>query len=136
MRRWSKRPLLAVILSILQPGIGHLYLGAWLRAALWAGLWLVPFGMGARTISLDPLSLDLVTAVIGVLGTFGTFPLEFSIPMVAVTLLATYDSYRIAERNVVESATPVCPQCGREVDPTIDFCHWCTSILEDSHSEG
>lgn len=136
MRCWSTRPLLAVILSILQPGIGHLYLRAWFRAALWAGLWLVPFGLAIRTVAFDPLSMDLVTVLVGVLGTVGTFPFEYSISMIAVTLLATFDSYRIAEREIAESTSPTCPQCGRELDPTIDFCHWCTSILDDSSSDG
>ena len=35
----EKRPLVAALLSFLQPGLGHLYLREWLRAVLWAGLW-------------------------------------------------------------------------------------------------
>ena len=34
----EKRPLVAALLSFLQPGLGHLYLREWLRAILWAGL--------------------------------------------------------------------------------------------------
>lgn len=28
------------------------------------------------------------------------------------------------------STTVECPHCGRETDPTLDFCHWCTESVE------
>jgi len=28
------------------------------------------------------------------------------------------------------STTVECPHCGRETDPTLDFCHWCTEPVE------
>jgi len=33
------------------------------------------------------------------------------------------------------SATVECPHCGRETDPTLDFCHWCTEPLDTAGAE-
>lgn len=33
------------------------------------------------------------------------------------------------------SATVECPHCGRETDPTLDFCHWCTEPLRTTDAE-
>ena len=33
------------------------------------------------------------------------------------------------------STTVECPHCGRETDPTLDFCHWCTEALGAADDE-
>ena len=35
-----------------------------------------------------------------------------------------------AETPTAETPTVDCPHCGRETDPEIDFCHWCTEPLD------
>ncbi|WP_418282709.1 DUF7575 domain-containing protein [Halorubrum sp. DTA98] len=37
-----------------------------------------------------------------------------------------------ASRTGEPSAVANCPSCGREVDPELDFCHWCTEELPRS----
>ncbi|MBP1921101.1 hypothetical protein J2751_000084 [Halorubrum alkaliphilum] len=32
--------------------------------------------------------------------------------------------------STAETPTVDCPHCGRETDPEIDFCHWCTEPLD------
>ena len=60
-------------------------------------------------------------------------PTEVTIGSVVVTTLNVVDAYWVAvnENQTQEiEAGMKCPNCGKELDQDIDFCHWCTTQLE------
>ncbi len=129
----TKRPWLAAVLSLIMPGFGQFYLREWVRGLLWIGLaytttfLLVP--QGARDVAL---SLD------GVQNMWAAVPLEVKVSIVAVTLLSVADAYWLAvtaRREATASPTTSCPNCGKELDEDIDFCHWCTTRLDEPLAE-
>jgi hypothetical protein len=122
-RRW-----LAVALAFVMPGAGHLYLRSWIRALLWFGLFyttfllLVPAPAQETDLSIDGL-LTVVTAV----------PIQAQLAVVAITLLNMADAYWLASKQNARAAASdalACPNCGKELDDDIDFCHWCTTRIE------
>jgi hypothetical protein len=126
-RRW-----VAALLSFVQPGVGHLYLREWSRGTTWFLLWAATalFATGITTapaFTVAGLSafLDRFVAALNGLGTVE------SLALAAVTGFAVVDAYWVAVRHEQRSRQgPTCPACGKEVDPTLDFCHWCTTELE------
>jgi hypothetical protein len=135
-QRVQRRPLTAALLSFVQPGVGHLYLREWTRAVLWAALWLGSLGLVVSTVGLELTATETVAAVAGVFALVEGFPTEAVASMVAVAAFATLDAYWLAARNNHRLAGDVgtCPHCGKELDPTLDFCHWCTASLESEES--
>lgn len=131
------RPWLATVLAFVAAGLGHVYLREWRRAALWF-VTILASGVVFAVLFGDPASEEALTD-----------------PSVLLPLLVTYvfsaiDAYAIANRlnDEHEAGTPVeasgasavaedsaaatvgsCPHCGRDVDPELDFCTWCTEPL-------
>jgi len=138
----NRRGLLAGFLSLVYPGLGHVYLRSWLRALGWFALSLATAG-----VLMPP---ELVTAFQeqGV-SAFSTvdIPIELTAALLAVRAFNIADAYLVAiqqarvrsmstaERKAggtgeaVESDPDVCPNCGRELDDDLDFCPWCTEEL-------
>ncbi|WP_335999917.1 zinc ribbon domain-containing protein [Halorientalis halophila] len=126
-----KRPILAAVLGLLYPGLGHVYLREWVRALLWFGLivltgsLLIPDSVYPSTLTVDSL-----------MAMSEAMPLEALVALSAVTGMNMVDAYVLASRNnrtsqrVAEGGQ--CPSCGREVDPDLEFCHWCTTELQGS----
>lgn len=124
----ERRPFLAALLTVVQPGVGHCYLREWLRGCLWAGVW-----AGALVVLVDSAGVELgvlewVAVGFGVFPAAAGFPFEATLSMFAVTAFATLDAYWLAARNNHRLQDDIgrCPHCGREMDPTLEFCHWCT----------
>lgn len=130
-----KRPWLAVALTIVVPGLGHAYLRLWGRAILWFVLvigsvaTLVPGWSSAASLS------ELIATAQG-LG------LPVSLALFGISVLCVVDAYLMTGRlneqrrrkhGVVSTMT--CPECGRELDGDLDFCHWCTTELDDPGAE-
>jgi hypothetical protein len=119
------------MLAFLQPGLGHLYLRAWIRAALWFALW-----FGTLTVAVPSAGAGGVLAVAErTLGTLSSLPPEAALALGSVTLFSTLDAYWLASRvndrvRKVEDGTANCPHCGQEVDADLDFCHWCTEPID------
>lgn len=111
------RPWLAAALSLVLAGLGHLYLGALYRAVGWFSL----FGaMAYFTVPMSVLTAPLEATALEVL------------PVLVVIGLATVDAFLRARRRRVGAsiaAREACPQCGRDLDPDLSFCHWCTHEL-------
>lgn len=126
-----KRPWLAVLLAVLQPGLGHVYLRRWWRAMLW-------FGLAVTTAlvfvpEMTGPSPDTIQGVIeSVVATRRSLPAYAAAALFSVRLLNTLDAYWLALRgNAAEGvAGETCPSCGKEIDDDLSFCHWCTTRLD------
>ena len=128
----EKRPLLAAALSFFQPGLGHLYFREWLRAILWAGVWLGSLAVVVASAGLELTNLESLAAAFGFFPGSAGFPPEAALAMIAVTAFATLDAYWLTNRNNhrLRSDTGRCQACGEQLDPTLEFCHWCTEPRE------
>jgi len=125
----GKRPWLAALLSVLYPGLGHVYLRLWGRALLWflsivtATALLVPPEVYPSTLSVSA-AMEAAQAL----------PLTVSLTILLMTGLNVLDAYMMAKQSGEESSegdgTGTCPNCGKEVDEDLDFCQWCTTELE------
>lgn len=125
----GKRAWLAVLLSFLVPGVGHLYLREWLRAGFWfltvllAGNLLIPMD----AVPADGSFVEIITE------TYRAAPLVAKLALVGLTFLCMLDAYWLATRSRPRSTTGAgsltCPNCGKEVDEDLDFCHWCSAEL-------
>jgi hypothetical protein len=121
----QKRPWLAAVLGVLATGLGHVYLRRVRRAAGW----LVAL-LGVSFLFVDGAALTALVSGDPV------DPLAVA-PVVFVGALSVIDAYLVARaQNALArlTATPDgqvthCPNCGRELDPSIDFCQWCTTDL-------
>ncbi|AGN00201.1 hypothetical protein L593_01240 [Salinarchaeum sp. Harcht-Bsk1] len=133
------RPWLAALLAFLYPGLGHLYLREWARSLLW-------FVLGVGTVALalpeNAVSEASVTDPNSIVTASETMTAEAStvglLVVVTVFAFSIADAYTIARgaraRRVREAAgetTPDCPVCGHELDEDLDFCHWCTTRLDE-----
>jgi uncharacterized paraquat-inducible protein A len=136
-RTSGKRPWIAVLLAILYPGLGHLYLREWIRGIMWFGLvvssvmLLLPADAFPETVSVDAY-LSAAAAI----------PLHVSLAIVALSALSVADAYWLARRAatpaaVADGETRSCPNCGKELDEDLDFCHWCTTrLVEEPPDDG
>ena len=131
--RTDKRPWLAVLLALVYPGLGHIYLREWLRALVWFFLvvtgstLLIPESAVPGTLSVDAF----MTAAEAI-------PPENALALVSITVFSMADAYWVAKRRntvtAVEERT-TCPNCGEDLDPDLEFCHWCTEPLEAADTE-
>lgn len=122
----DRRAWIAAVLAFLQPGLGHAYLREWLRAVAWFGLWV-------GTIALAVPSTGAFAEVLfRPVRTAGDLPTAAALALTAVSVFCILDAYWLASRTASpEPESPTCPDCGREVDPSLSFCHWCTARLEE-----
>jgi len=123
-----KRAWLAAVLAFAQPGLGHVYLRSWLRAVLWFGLWAATIGL---VVELPAAGGDPVAFLSATVGALGELPLRATLALASVTVFCVLDAYWLAARNAASrdqfAEEPTCPECGQDVDPTLEFCHWCTA---------
>ncbi|WP_115862906.1 zinc ribbon domain-containing protein [Halorussus litoreus] len=123
----QKRPWLAALLGVVATGLGHLYLRRWRRAFGWL---VVLFG--AASLFVEPAALEEIATGAAV------DPVALA-PVLAVAVLSTVDAYVLAHaQNAVarlnrdsDGDLTHCPNCGNELDPDIEFCHWCTADVSD-----
>jgi len=133
------RPWLAAVLAFLYPGLGHLYLREWARSLLW-------FVLGVGTVALalpqDAVADANVTDPNSIVNASETMTAEAStvglLVVVTVFAFSIADAYTIARgakarraREAAGEVAPDCPVCGRELDEDLDFCHWCTTRLDN-----
>ncbi|MFB6124680.1 MAG: zinc ribbon domain-containing protein [Halanaeroarchaeum sp.] len=137
-RYLRRRPLLAGLLGMVYPGLGHVYLRAWLRAIAWFGLALVTAALvvpHSAVVAFQQQGID------GLMAASRTFSLEVTASLLAVRLLNVVDAYLTGLRQdrataqATEEATDVCPNCGGELDPELKFCPWCTTRLSETSEE-
>ena len=130
----ENRPWLAAVLSFLAPGLGHFYLREWVRGILWFGLITV-----ASSILVPDLSAPVALTADSILATSEELSAMMSwdakIALIGVLLLSVADAHRIAiqaNTNAAIEEGEKCPHCGKPADEDIDFCHWCTTPLDQS----
>lgn len=126
-----KRPVLAAVLALVYPGLGHLYLRRWFRALVWFGL----------TASAVYLLVPPATVEAGA-GFFATFDavtrsiqslsLQNQLLLLSMTALQMLDAYMLAldTGEPAEEAAESCPNCGKDLDDEVTFCPWCSHELE------
>lgn len=127
------RPWLAAILGLAITGLGHLYLRRWRRALLWVAL--------SFAVLMLFVPTESVTALSNAANGSGTLPpLTDILPVLSVSLMSVVDAFFLGLKQVSEPSgvltdddaeSVACPQCGREVDADLDFCHWCTTRLDE-----
>lgn len=128
-----KRPWFAVALTIV-PGLGHLYLRLWGRALLWVALTALGLGLAVPQENW-PGSLSIEA----LFNPLRTLPFESIVLLSGVLALCIVDVYLMAlrrneliersERIAAGEAPRHCPNCGKDIDQEIDFCHWCTTEI-------
>jgi|SRR6056297_273455 len=159
------RPVLAAVLALAFPGLGHLVIRRWGRALLWH---VTIVGGGVALLTLyDVEAAGSVLAPAEAAEAAAALPPEVTIPIALLTVLSSIDAYvvgraDVAERNRVDATAEAvrrraagaddeggaagspaagaagegdeptrveCPNCGKETDAELDFCHWCTEPL-------
>ena len=134
------RAILAAGLSVILPGAGHVLSRDWLRAAAFAGLFLAASAFLLpieQLAAAEPTSYDeaitQATAMAADVDPMAQFSLSF------IALFATIDAafralgYPSGGDGNTDGTT--CPECGKDVDPDLEFCHWCTTRLEPDAPE-
>ncbi|MFC7074114.1 zinc ribbon domain-containing protein [Halovenus rubra] len=127
-----KRSWLALLLTILVPGLGHVYLRLWLRSALWFALYITATSFVLPSDAVpDGFSVDaFVTASEAVALQEGLLILGISaVCLIDVYMMTNYINRRA--RRASGEAQAVCPHCGKEIDEELNFCHWCTTELDE-----
>ncbi|ELZ12165.1 hypothetical protein C479_05138 [Halovivax asiaticus JCM 14624] len=127
-----KRPWLAAVLATLVTGLGHLYLRRWRRALGWL---FVVFVTGALFVPPEAMEALVNEGAID--------PVALA-PSLLVGAFSVVDAYLVARAlnmrnqaaaavvNEDESTVSTCPNCGKELDPDLDFCQWCTTSIDDA----
>ncbi len=122
------RAAIAIGLSVLYPGLGHVYLREWIRALAWfaiailAAMLVMPVELVEAT-ETEGLSVLLRTSE------FLTF--EAITALLAIRMLNAIDAAILALKPTEpKQPTNNCPNCGGELDDDIDFCPWCTMHLD------
>lgn len=122
-----KRPWFAALLGAVATGFGHLYLRRWGRGLAWVGVL-----FGVTVLFVDPAAVEALANWNAV------DPLAIA-PILIVGSLSVFDAYLLAHaHNAVARLTVTpdgqlthCPNCGKELDSDLEFCHWCTTEIGD-----
>lgn len=127
---WSRRALIAGVFAVIYPGLGHVYLREWLRALSWFALALLT---AALVVPADIITAYETGGLSRLVEASRSLPLASLAALLLVRLLNVVDAVRLAlapRRTAASPDATTCPQCGGEVDPQLDFCHWCTAELD------
>jgi len=129
------RALLAAALATIYPGLGHVYLRAWLRALAWFVLSLVT---AALVVPPSVVSAYQSGGFSALIQASRTIPTEAFLAILAVRVMNVFDAAWLGLRPHPSGGSaegPTCPNCGRPIDDDLDFCHWCTTRLEANADE-
>lgn len=124
-----------MLLTILMPGLGHFYLALWRRALLWFAVYFT-----AATFLLPDESVPDSFTADAFVEASEAVPLWVTALILGISVLCLFDAYLMAGRRNqqvrrTEERTVVCPNCGKDIDEDIDFCHWCTTRLDDTEKQ-
>ena len=149
----GKRPWLAALLGTLATGLGHIYLRRWKRGLGWFAV-----AVAVSALFVPPEAARALLSGSG--GDVATLA-----PLLAVGVASVADAYVLARMSQQEghdrpderpstgsesgddsavaaggatgaaSEATECPECGKELDPELDFCPWCTTRLDEGSEE-
>ncbi|MFD1647490.1 zinc ribbon domain-containing protein [Haloarchaeobius litoreus] len=119
------RRLVAVLLSLLFPGLGHVYVRRFQR-----GLGFAVTAVGVVLLLGPPLPTS-GPVVESALAAWEAASFEANVALSAVEFAAMLDVYLLERPTADADADTVasCPNCGRELDETLSFCPWCAHEL-------
>lgn len=134
--RFNRRGLLAAVFAFLYPGLGHVYLRAWLRAVGWFVLALLAAALVVPESAYAAYESGGFEALYSVSQEFGT---DVFVSLLGIRVLNVIDAYLTAIRQTRDAeeqdAQGSCPSCGKELDEELDFCPWCTTRLDEYETE-
>lgn len=127
------RPWIAAAFAFVYPGLGHVYLRSWLRAAIWFGL---AMATAYLVVPADTLAAFEQNGLDGLVAASESLPLSVIAPLFVVRTLNVVDAYLTATRQQIpkpgtDDEGDPCPQCGKPLDEELDFCPWCTTRFDD-----
>ncbi|MBS3760452.1 MAG: zinc ribbon domain-containing protein [Halodesulfurarchaeum sp.] len=120
------------MLALVYPGLGHVYLRAWLRAIAW---FVVALIAAAMVMPESAYAAYEANGFSGLLEVSQNLPMDVLLSMTVIRVLNALDAYltglQTAAKEAAEpEAANTCPECGKELDEDLDFCPWCTTRLE------
>ncbi len=134
--RFNRRGLLSAVFAFLYPGLGHVYLRAWLRAVGWFVLALLAAALVVPESAYAAYESGGFEALYSVCQEFGT---DVFVSLLGIRVLNVIDAYLTAIRQTRDAeeqdAQGSCPSCGKELDEELDFCPWCTTRLDEYETE-
>ena len=126
----QKRPWIAAALAVIIPGLGHVYARAWVRALLW----FILFVSSVQFLVPDDVVSDSLS--VGVFAELSRSDPSVAFFLIAVSAMNVIDAYLTVSRmnyrrqQQASSQQRKCPNCRKELDEDLEFCHWCTTRLE------
>ncbi|WP_246999040.1 DUF7575 domain-containing protein [Halosolutus gelatinilyticus] len=132
------RAIAAAILSVIMPGAGHALIREWLRALLFAGVFFTAVAIFMPEAAEQVAAADTIANGMDVVAEETSTTSQFVLSFIA--LFAAIDAALRAVGFPPGSANqsadgPTCPECGKELDEELAFCHWCTTRLEPPADE-
>jgi hypothetical protein len=124
----------AVVLSLLYPGLGHLYLQAWVRALVWLGVVLSAVVLVLPTDLLVAVATGTTTSLAHV---DAQVPIVTLVTLAVVTrVLGALDAWWIHRQQSNSGTHTHCHECHRTVEAAVEFCHWCLEPVEAGGESG
>ena len=130
------RALVAGGVSVLLPGAGHALIRDWFRALVFMGLYLSAVALflpSPEQVTAAESLTESVEVISRETETMGQFIISFIVLFAAID--ATFRSLGFPPNGASAADGPTCPECGKEIDEELDFCHWCTARLEPREDE-
>ncbi|WP_050032772.1 zinc ribbon domain-containing protein [Halorubrum halophilum] len=93
------RPLLAALLAMVLPGLGHLTLRRWGRALLWH---LTIVGGGVALFALYDVPVGSSVSVTEAAETAAALPTDVTLPIVILYALSAVDAYLVGRADIAE----------------------------------
>jgi len=130
----AKRPWVAAALSVIFPGLGHVYLREWLRTAMWITL---IFAVVSLLMPADLVPAEF--SLNAILEASQNVPNDVSLAVLGLRTVNVVDAYVMArrqnQRQAMASGTQ-CPACGHDLeDEDLSFCPWCATELDGDVAE-
>jgi len=93
------RPLIAAVLAMVLPGLGHLTLRRWGRALLWH---LTIVGGGVALFALYDVPVESTVSVADAAETAAALPTDVALPIAVLYALSAIDAYLVGRADVAE----------------------------------
>ena len=129
------RTWLAAALAFIYPGLGHLYLKAWFRAVTWFGLSLLTAALVVPPSVVAAVETGGIGAIVEA---SRNIPADAYTAILVVRVMNVFDAAWLGLRHRPADTAeggPSCPNCDRDLDADLDFCHWCTTPLDGTAEE-